>query len=79
MANFVITYDLDGLASVFDKEMDDHLRKLVANRAESWRQYGGSPIQSGCGAASGETILGQEDLLLVIEATSAAWTKLLCR
>lgn len=78
MANFVITYDLNG-PKPSHKEMDDHLRKLTANRGRIletvwWVDYPGTAAQL---RDQVKTILGREDLLLVIEATSAAWTKLL--
>ncbi|RWM37916.1 hypothetical protein [Mesorhizobium sp.] len=78
MANYVITYDLNG-PRPSHKEMDDHLRKLVANRGRVletvwWVEYPGTAAQL---RDQVKTILGKEDLLLVIEAKSAAWTKLL--
>ncbi|BCG75051.1 hypothetical protein MesoLj113a_62090 [Mesorhizobium sp. 113-1-2] len=78
MANFVVTYDLNG-PRPSHKEMDDHLRKLVANRGRIletvwWVEYPGTAAQL---RDQVKTILGNEDLLLVIEARSAAWTKLL--
>jgi hypothetical protein len=78
MANFIVTYDLNG-PRPSHKEIDDLLAKLGARRGrllESvwWVDYPGT--------AAGlrdqvKTILGSEDLLLVIEGKSAAWTKLL--
>lgn len=78
MANFIITYDLNG-PHPSHKEMDDHLRKLVANRGRIletvwWVEYSGTAAQL---RDQVKTILGKEDLLLVIEAKSAAWTRLL--
>ncbi|RWE83997.1 hypothetical protein [Mesorhizobium sp.] len=78
MANFIVTYDLNG-PHPSHKEMDDHLRKLVANRGRIletvwWVDYPGTAAQL---RDRVKTILGKEDLLLVIEAKSAAWTKLL--
>jgi hypothetical protein len=59
--------------------MDDHLKKLTANRGRVletvwWVDYPGTAAQL---RDQVKTILGPEDLLLVIEAKSAAWTKLL--
>lgn len=78
MANFIVTYDLNGL-SPSHKEMDDHLRSLTHSCGRVletvwWIDYSGT--------AAGlrdqvKRIMGAEDLLLVIEAGSAAWTKLL--
>ena len=78
MANFIITYDLNG-PSPSHKQMDDHLRKLTVNRGRVletvwWVDYPGTAAEL---RDQVKTILGQEDLLLVIEAKSAAWTKLL--
>jgi hypothetical protein len=80
MANFIITYDLNG-PTPSHKEMDDHLRKLVANRGRIletvwWVSYPGTAAEL---RDRVKTILGKEDLLLVIEAKSAAWTKLLVK
>ena len=78
MANFIITYDLNG-PRPSHKEMDEHLQKLVANRGRIletvwWVSYSGTAAQL---RDQVKTILGKEDLLLVIEAKSAAWTSLL--
>lgn len=78
MANFIITYDLNG-PRPSHKEMDQFLEKLVAKRgrvAETvwWVDYSGTAAQL---RDRVKTILGSEDILLVIEAKSAAWTKLL--
>ena len=78
MANFIITYDLNG-PRPSHKEMDDFLSKLVANRGRVletvwWVDYPGTAVQL---RDRVKTILGKEDLLLVIEAKSAAWTSLL--
>lgn len=78
MANFIITYDLNG-PRPSHKEMDDVLSRLVANRGRVletvwWVDYPGTAAQL---RDRLRTILGEEDLLLVIEAKSAAWTKLL--
>lgn len=78
MANFIITYDLNG-PRPSHKEMDDHLRKLTANRGRVletvwWVDYPGTAAEL---RDRVKTILGREDLLLVIEAKSAAWTSIL--
>lgn len=78
MANFVITYDLNG-PNPSHKEMDKFLEALTANRGRIletvwWVDYPGTAAQL---RDRVKTILGAEDLLLVIEAKSAAWTKLL--
>jgi hypothetical protein len=78
MANFIVTYDLNG-PRPSHKEMDDFLSKLVANRGRVletvwWVDYAGTAAQL---RDRVKTILGKEDLLLVIEAKSAAWTGLL--
>ena len=59
--------------------MDDHLGKLTAKRGRVletvwWVDYPGTAAQL---RDQVKTILGNEDLLMVIEAKSAAWTKLL--
>jgi len=78
MANYIITYDLNG-PSPSHREMDDHLSRLTAKRGRVletvwWVSYPGTAAQL---RDQVKTILGSEDLLLVIEANSAAWTKLL--
>jgi hypothetical protein len=78
MANFIVTYDLNG-PNPSHKQMDDHLRKLTANHGRVletvwWVDYPGTAAEL---RDQVKTILGKEDLLLVIEAKSAAWTKLL--
>jgi hypothetical protein len=59
--------------------MDDHLAKLTANRGRIletvwWVDYPGTAAEL---RDQVRTILGPEDLLLVIEGKSAAWTKTL--
>lgn len=78
MANFVVTYDLNG-PHPSHEEMDDHLKRLVSARGRIletvwWVSYQGTAAEL---RDRLKTILGKEDLLLVIEAKSAAWTKLL--
>lgn len=78
MANFIISYDLNG-PTPSHQQMDKHLATLVVNRGRVletvwWVDYPGTAAQL---RDQVKTILGSEDLLLVIEAKSAAWTKLL--
>jgi hypothetical protein len=78
MSNFVLTYDLNG-PRPSHKEMDEFLKALVVNRGRIletvwWVDYPGTAAQL---RDRVKTILGPEDLLLVIEAKSAAWTSLL--
>ncbi|MBY2933999.1 hypothetical protein [Rhizobium leguminosarum] len=78
MANYLLSYDLNGLKPSH-QEMDEFLEKLVANRGRVletvwWVDYSGTAAQL---RDRVKTILGDEDLLLVIEAKCAAWTKLL--
>ena len=78
MANFIVTYDLNG-PRPSHKEMDEHLKRVTANRGRIletvwWVSYSGTAAQL---RDQVKTILGKEDLLLVIEAKSAAWTSLL--
>ncbi|WP_327211988.1 hypothetical protein U8Q06_20875 [Rhizobium beringeri] len=78
MANYLLSYDLNG-PKPSHPEMDQFLKKLVANRGRVletvwWVDYSGTAAQL---RDRVKTILGDEDLLLVIEAKSAAWTKLL--
>lgn len=75
MANFIITYDLNG-PHPSHKEMDDFLGTLAANRGRVletvwWVDYAGTAAAL---RDRVKTTLGNEDLLLVIEAKSAAWT-----
>lgn len=78
MANYLLSYDLNG-PKPSHQEMDEFLEKLVANRGRVletvwWVDYSGTAAQL---RDRVKTILGDEDLLMVIEAKSAAWTKLL--
>lgn len=80
MANFIITYDLNGPFPSHQR-MDDHLRLLTVKRGRVletvwWVDYPGTAAEL---RDLVKTILGPEDLLLVIEASSAAWTKLLVK
>lgn len=78
MSNFILTYDLNGPIPSH-QEMDKLLEALTANRGRVletvwWVDYPGTAAQL---RDRVKTILGKEDLLLVIEAKSAAWTSLL--
>ena len=78
MANFIVTYDLNG-PFPSHKQMDDHLSRLTARRGRVletvwWVDYPGTAAQL---RDQVKTILGNEDLLMVIEAKSAAWTNIL--
>lgn len=78
MANFIVTYDLNG-PNPSHKQMDQHLEKLGGSRGRVletvwWIDYAGTAAAL---RDHVKTILGTEDLLLVIEAKSAAWTSIL--
>ncbi|MGR9311371.1 hypothetical protein ACU8MX_18315 [Rhizobium leguminosarum] len=78
MANYLFSYDLNG-PKPSHHEMDQFLEKLAANRGRVletvwWVDFSGTAAQL---RDRVKTILGDEDLLLVIEAKNAAWTKLL--
>jgi hypothetical protein len=78
MANFIVTYDLNG-PFPSHKTMDDHLAKIAIKYGRVletvwWVEYAGTAEQLRDRIS---TILGKEDLLLVVLADSAAWTKLL--
>jgi len=78
MANFFVTYDLNG-PRPSHKEMDEHLEKLGGARGRVletvwYIDYPGNSSQLLDHISS---ILGSEDLLLVIESKDAAWTSLL--
>lgn len=78
MANFVLSYDLNGSFPTH-KEMDAHLAKLGTARARLletvwYVSFSGNAAQL---RDYVKQIIGPEDLLLVVEATNAAWTKLL--
>lgn len=78
MANFILSYDLNG-PKPSHHEMDKFLESLVASRGRVletvwWVDYPGTAAQL---RDRVKTILGPEDLLMVIEAKSAAWTKIL--
>jgi hypothetical protein len=78
MANYIVTYDLNGPFPTH-RQMDEHLSRLTTARGRIletvwWVKSPGTAEQLRDQVA---TILGKEDLLLVVQAASAAWTKLL--
>ena len=78
MANYIVTYDLNG-PFPSHKQMDDFLAPRTRLRGRIletvwWVDYPGTATQLRDLIA---TILGPEDLLLVVQAEFAAWTKLL--
>ena len=78
MANYVVTYDLNG-PSPSHKQMDDHLARVGARRARIletvwWVDYSGSAVQL---RDYLQTILRKEDRLLVLAVSAAAWQGLL--
>ncbi|WP_288942467.1 hypothetical protein [uncultured Roseovarius sp.] len=78
MANFIVTYDLNG-PNPSHKQMDEAVSRVAAKYGRVletvwWLDYSGTSV----GLRDHlQSILGAEDLLLVIECKSAAWTKLL--
>lgn len=78
MANYIVTYDLNG-PFPSHKQMDDHLARVGANRARVletvwWVDYSGSAVQL---RDYLNTILRKEDGLLVLAVSAAAWQNLL--
>ena len=78
MANFIVTYDLNG-PNPSHKQMDDHLARVGAKRARVletvwWVDYSGSVVQL---RDYLQTILRKEDGLLVLAVSAAAWQSLL--
>lgn len=78
MANFIVSYDLNG-PNPSHKQMDDLLSRLGAARGRVletvwWVDYGGTAAQL---RDHLKTILRNEDGLLVCKCTSAAWQSLL--
>ncbi|MDD9739765.1 hypothetical protein PVW47_08255 [Marinovum sp. SP66] len=78
MANMLVTYDLNG-PNPSHRQMDDLIPKLAVTYARVletvwWVDYPGTVAAL---RDRLQTILGREDLLLVVECKSAAWTKLL--
>ena len=78
MANFIVSYDLNGPRPSHE-EMDKHLEKLGAARGRILETvwYVGYPGTKQDIVNHVKSILGKEDLLLVVQASSATWTKLL--
>lgn len=80
MANFIITYDLNGPRPTH-KQMDDHLLalgpKFVRGRLLETVWYLAGPTTAVQIRNYIQPLLSANDLLLVVEATSAAWTDLL--
>ncbi|MGB3500319.1 MAG: hypothetical protein WBA44_01755 [Mesorhizobium sp.] len=80
VANFIVTYDLNGPHPTH-KQMDDHLLKLgasyVRGRILETVWYVAGPTTAGALREYVQRILSPNDLLLVVEATGAAWTKTL--
>lgn len=79
-SNFIVTYDLNG-PRPSHAEMDRHLAALGPSSLRGrvletvwYVAYPGNAVQL---RDYIRRILGPEDLLLVVEATNAAWTKLL--
>lgn len=78
MANMLVTYDLNG-PNPSHKKMDELIPKLAVTYGRVletvwWLDYPGTAAQL---RNRLKTILGSEDLLLVVECKSAAWTNLL--
>jgi hypothetical protein len=79
MANFIVTYDLNG-PHPSHEEMDVHLRQagVVRGRVAETVWYVAYPGTYAQLRDYVALILGPEDLLLVVEGKEAAWTRLLC-
>lgn len=78
MANFVVTYDLNG-PNPSHKQVDDLLSRIGASRARVletvwWVDYSGTAAQL---RDQMRTILQNEDGLLVCSCSAAAWKSLL--
>ncbi|NLS02848.1 hypothetical protein HGP14_05610 [Rhizobium sp. P32RR-XVIII] len=80
MANFLITYDLNGPAPSH-KQMDDHLLALgpafLRGRILETVWFLAGPTNSPQLRDYIRRILSQNDLLIVTEMADAAWTRLL--
>lgn len=78
MANFILSYDLNG-SKPSHSEVDAHLEKLGATRGRVLE----SVWYVGCDTTAEklvdymDQILGDEDQILVVEASDAAWRNLL--
>jgi len=80
MANFIVTYDLNGPLPTH-KQMDEHLAKIGVTRGRIletvwYVKYPGTAVQL---REYVKAILGKEDQLIVVRGTSAAWTNLLVK
>jgi len=78
MANFIVTWDLNG-PTPSHAEMDELIRRVSIQWARIletvwWVNYSGTLQQL---LNELKASIGGEDLLLVIEAKDAGWTKLL--
>lgn len=78
MANFIISYDLNG-PNPSHQDVDKLLARLGSNRARLletvwWLDYAGTAVAL---RDHLQTIVQKEDSLLVCECTSAAWSNLL--
>lgn len=80
MANFLATYDLNGPHPTH-KQMDDHLRALgptfLRGRILETVWYVAGPTNASELKGYIQRVLSPNDLLIVAEITSAAWTELL--
>ncbi len=80
MANFLVTYDLNGPHPTH-KQMDDHLHALgpnfVRGRILETVWYVAGPTNASELKAYIQRMLSPNDLLIVVEVASAAWTSLL--
>lgn len=78
MANFIVSYDLNG-SRPSHAEMDKHLEKIGAARGRILETvwYVGHPGTVSDVFNHVASILGREDRLIVAEATEAQWQNLL--
>ncbi len=78
MANYIASYDLNG-PGPSHQEMDDHIRQLPCQWARVLETvwYIGTSIPMQDLKSHLASILGPEDLLLVVQCSEATWTKLL--
>lgn len=78
MANFIVSYDLNGPTPTH-KQVDDLLARVGAKRARVletvwWVDYSGTPEQL---RNHLQTIIRREDSILVCLCSAAAWSNLL--
>lgn len=78
MANFILSYDLNG-PTPSHKQMDDHLAKIGAARGRILETvwYVGSSLTLTQLLDHVRLILSENDLLFLVEGKEATWTKLL--